>query len=84
MSRSRTELDGYTWEVALSGSVVELSRTRFQRNDAPDEPLSLVAVGEWSGERIEIRRFLPNRGDALRLSRALPILSEMIRIETQS
>lgn len=81
--RCGVELDGFEWEIALTGDVVELRRTRFP-SDAPErQALHTVAIGQWSGERIEIRRFLPNRGDGLRLSRSLPILSEVLRIETQ-
>lgn len=76
-------IDGYRWEILLSGLRVELRRSRFPMAGAEDQTFALVAVGEWDGERIAIGAWFENRGDALRMPRAMPRLVEMIRMALQ-
>jgi len=79
--RLGAEIDGYEWELTVDGLVVEMRRSRFPRVEGGErQSLYDVAVGEWNGERIEIRRWAAGRGDGLRMGRVLPMLSEMVRL----
>lgn len=83
MKRLGTELGGYVWELSLDPStlVVEIRRTRFPLVEGAERgSFYAVAVAQWDGERLAVRRLLPNRGDALNLAKWLPFLEDMIRM----
>lgn len=86
MATLGTELDGYAWELTVDPStlVVEMRRTRFPLVEGVKRgSLYTVAFAQWDGERLAIRRLLPNRGDPLRLPKWLPFLEDMIRMAHQ-
>jgi hypothetical protein len=86
MNRLGTELNGYVWELAVDPAtfVVEMRRTRFPLvNGAEQGALYTVALAQWDGEKLQIRRLLPNRGDSLQLAKCLPLLEDMIRMSSQ-
>jgi hypothetical protein len=83
MKRLGTELGGYLWELSFDPStlIVEMRRTRFPRVEGAERSsFYAVAVAQWDGDRLAIRRLLPNRGDALNLAKWLPFLEDMIRM----
>lgn len=85
MATLATELGGHVWELELDASfVVKMRRTRFPRVEGVKRgALYTVALAQWDGERLAIRRLLPNRGDPLRLAKWLPFLEDMIRMSHQ-
>ena len=86
MATLGTELGGYVWELAVDPStrIVEMRRTRFPLVEgAPRGSFYTVALAQWDGDRLAIRRLLPNRGDALQLAKWLPFLEDMIRMAYQ-
>jgi hypothetical protein len=81
-----TELGGYVWELSLDPStlVVEIRRTRFPLVEGVGRgSFYTVALAQWDGERLAIRRLLPNRGDPLHLAKWIPFLEDMIRMAHQ-
>jgi hypothetical protein len=86
MATLGTELGGYVWELLIEPStlVVEMRRTRFPLVEGAERgALHTVALAQWDGERLAIRRLLPNRGDSLQLAKWLPFLEDMIRMSHQ-
>lgn len=81
-----TELDGYVWELSVEPAtlIVEMRRTRFPLVDGTERgALHTVALAQWDGEKLAIRRLLPNRGDPLHLAKWMPFLEDMIRMAHQ-
>lgn len=93
--RTETAFDGFAWEIELDETtlVVRVRRTAFSNTCAQcahgsceecgKRALHDVAIGEWNGEAIELRR-LPNpRGEAFHARRYLPILSSILHTASQ-
>jgi hypothetical protein len=81
-----TELGGYLWELSIEPStlVVEMRRTRFRLVEGVERgAFYTVALAQWDGERLALRRLLPNPGDPLRLAKWIPFFEDMIRMAHQ-
>jgi hypothetical protein len=85
MATLGTELGGYVWELELDSSfVVKMRRTRFPLAEGAERgAFYMVALAQWDGERLAIRRLLPNRGDPLQLAKWIPFFEDMIRMTHQ-